>query len=370
MIGNRHKPDFGDYYNYRSTYEYLQDISLYGSARPIQWFYLSDAQYAVGIDRRTKAPSQIVDHTGFHPVGTAITPFVGLTAGRWYESPAFYAEGTNAFMCNLEKEKITPFPSSDPSPVYGIEQFGYRPSGGKGTDILYVVARGTNLQVFDSAAAPVTVLPLDPKLDLDRWGLINFGVNNIGTKYYVTCQPSFWMPWEVRHTLPSYLYELDAQGNLLNFYTLPPLPQTPYERTWKDYLWDSLHAPGFWFGTLAYEKAGAALGNERLMKKADDAFNTKWHDTVTGTERIMIYSLIFAAIALVWARSAGMAWPESAGVGGIRSRVQPRRTDRVSARRGLAGARPLPVVRSQTLDRREHLSPLQNGLAQSDSAWP
>jgi hypothetical protein len=309
LIGDRHDYEpRDDYFNYRLSYEHIQEIEQYGEFQPIQWFYLYGPKYAVGIDRRTKTATEIVDRTGFQPVGTPIKPFTG-TQSRWYQVPSLIQEGNDALICDLDKEKITPLPGTDPTPIYGMEEFSYTPANGKGSDQIIVVARGQGIQIYDSNGAAQATLPYNPAINLDRWGTVSFGNNHAADRFYIKYSPSAWIPWEERKKMPFYLDEMDAKGSILHSYTLPPLPEPPGERTWQSYLSDSLRAPGFWFWDLAYQKIGASFGIKSLIKEADYSFNTQWQGRVETSERVLLYSLVFALIALAWARSAGMSWP-------------------------------------------------------------
>ncbi len=170
------------------------------------------------------------------------------------------------------------------------------------------VGRGQGLQIYDSKGAALIALSYDPQINLDRWGAVEFGNNSRLDRFYVTYSASAWIPWEQRLKMPEYLDELDAKGNILHSYTLPPFPPEHNPRTWQQYLSESLQSPAFWFWKLAYQKVGAALGIERLVNQANNSFHTGWGHTKDVSGRVSFYSLIFAVIALAWARYAGMSW--------------------------------------------------------------
>jgi hypothetical protein len=308
-LGDSHgyEPD-NSYFNYRLSYEYIQEIDNYGEYQnPIQWFFLHSAHYAVGIDRRTKAESEIADRSGFKPAGFPVEPFSG-TLSHWYDTPCLVQEGTDAFIYNLAREERTPLTSNNPTPVYGFALRTYDLPGGKGSDQVIAVARGQGVQLFDSNGVFMTTLPYDPQVNLDRWGTLQFGPNALGDRYYLLYTASAWVPQEEKWGMPEYLDEIDAKGILLHSYTLPPLPGAPYQRTWLDYLGENLHAPAIWFWNLGYQKMGAALGIKHLVEGADFSFHTHWPRVKQISEEIAAWSLFFAAIALGWARWKGMAW--------------------------------------------------------------
>ena len=305
-------PDYRQlYFNYRQSRQYIEENQQYGQLLPTRWFYLTDYHFAVGIDRRTKRVIQIVDRGGFHAPDQPIQPFTG-TIAQWYESPCLVQEGTGAFIYDLEKEQITPLPGADTSPIRGMNYRQYMPGGGKGYDQLITVARANGIQNYDSKGAPMTTIAYNPKVDLERWGSLSYGVNDSATRFYLEYGASSWLGWGERRHMPIYLDEVDATGAILHSYTLPPLPQPPWKFNWTAYVTEGLRSPAFWYQHLAYVKIGAALGSEQLAEDAKGIFGTDWGHTRDVSERVLCFSFVFAVIALVWARRAGMSWNRAA----------------------------------------------------------
>jgi hypothetical protein len=312
VSGHKYNEDRGSaYYNYRLSRLYVEQVQQYGNLNPIQWFHLSNYNFSVGIDRRSRQPEEIADRTGFHPISQPIEPFTG-TFSEWYSSPALVQEGSDAYLYYTDKEQAIRLPGTDTSPVYGIGARSYVPANGKGDDQIIVVARGTGLQMYDSNGAALAALAFNPKVDLDRFGSLGFGNNRAATRFYVQYQPSGWIPWPERRHMPMFLDEVDINGAILNSYTLPALPEPPSSPNWQAYIASGLQSPAFWFCGLANKKIGGMLGNERLANQAKDTFGAGWDRTRDTSERILIFSLVTALIALLWARRAGISWSRTA----------------------------------------------------------
>ena len=308
-LGDSHGYEPGnDYFDYRRSYDYVGEIENYGPYEaPIQWFFLNTAHYAVGIDRRTKAVAEIADRSGFKPPGSPVEPFTGKQS-HWYDTPCLVQEGNDAFIYDLTREERKPLAGNGATPIYGFNLQTYSLPGGKGSNQIIAVARGHGVELFDSNGVFMTALPYDPRVNLDRWGTLQFGLNSMADRFYLVYRPSAWVPQEQKEKMPDYLDEVDAKGAILHSYTLPPLPSTPYQRTWLDYLGENFHAPAIWFWNLAYQKIGAALGIKHLVEGANFSFHSHWPRVKQISEEIVAWSFLFAAIALGWARGRGMAW--------------------------------------------------------------
>jgi hypothetical protein len=169
------------------------------------------------------------------------------------------------------------------------------------------IALTHGLAVYDTKGALVTVLPYHQ--DMDRWGALQMGISPDLDRFYLWYSPSSWIDGHTKSLMPSYVEEMNPQGQVLHAYTLPPLQNIPRERTWQDYLSHRLQAPACFFGTILYKKIGAEMGSKRLQG------DLAWYSGNDGRREfrevvpfILVLSLFLAAVTLVWARNAYFSW--------------------------------------------------------------
>ncbi len=105
--------------------------------------------------------------------------------------------------------------------------------------------------------------------------------------------------------MTSYLEEVDASGDVVHSYVLPALPVIPPDRTWAVYLAQSAKTPAFWYGTVAYQRIGAALGFPHYDDRGYNPFYPEWSPPAWVGKRLLLVSLLFAPVALGLARWGG-----------------------------------------------------------------
>jgi len=127
-------------------------------------------------------------------------------------------------------------------------------------------------------------------------------------RFYVRYQPSAWIDAQTRKTMPSYLDEMDARGQVVRTYELPPLPAFPRPPAFSTVLNRRLQGPAFFYGEMLYRKIGAQFGSERLAR----LLKAQWTTGRKTTMEILIWSTSLSALlsllTLVWTRRSQYSW--------------------------------------------------------------
>lgn len=108
--------------------------------------------------------------------------------------------------------------------------------------------------------------------------------------------------------MPSFYEEMDAQGTLLNTYTLPPCTGHPYPQPWQEYAAACVVPPAVLYGYLAYVKIGALVGSESLRNDWRDITGDGWVYLGTFLLLSSIASVVLAAITVMWTRRLYFSW--------------------------------------------------------------
>jgi hypothetical protein len=292
---------------YQSSYRELRSYA-WGNGptyfpNPEQWFMLVGPRYMIGFLPQKKVPFAYLDRNGFEPANAAPHGFdpdvqVGIAADQgnyclWTPNSVSFAY--------LGEQKLVPLVLPAPGPIYGVGYgWGTTKHGSVGVD---AVTLGTGIAVYDKDAKLVTFLP--HHRDVSRWGWISMGLNGTLDRFYLRYDPSGYLPEKVRKAMPSYLDVTDAQGNVLQTYTLVPLPDSPpTPRTWQKFLTQRFQGPIFYFGTMLYKEVGAVGGSVRLRGDLENQFRKHGAETADISAYVAVFSLLLAAAAYIWARRA------------------------------------------------------------------
>jgi hypothetical protein len=108
--------------------------------------------------------------------------------------------------------------------------------------------------------------------------------------------------------MPSYLEEVNAQGQTLRSFTIPPIPDLPKPLAWDAFVARRLQSPAFFFGTMIYQKLGSELGNARLKDALSRRLGGEWRLTKEIAGWITALSVLVAVITLWWARRLHFSW--------------------------------------------------------------
>lgn len=308
VIGDSHGYDpVQQYYRYRQSYLHVSEVELAGYfPLPVSWFYLDEPKYFVGISKLNRQPVGIADTSGFKPPQAQPAPFAHIEGfiNAYEGAPCLVADGNLVFAFDFEHEKMFEIPGADK--VYGTRLVSYKASQSASYDEMIALAHLHELQVYDLKGNPIATLPYHR--NTDRFGAISLGVKTDRTGYFVRYSPSFWISGPERNRMPSFLEEVDAQGNILHAYDLPPLPIHLAGRTWVDYLSKRAQTPVFIFGNLIYAKVGALCGSKHLANVLNLAFGQGWQYTKETCIFSTVASLVFAMLTLAWARWMHSPW--------------------------------------------------------------
>lgn len=294
---------------YRSAWRYLQASSPFSRSHPEQWFEIMKERTLIGVSIQDKVPIGRLDEHGFQPMNARLTPFPGdVTIESNGEHGYCLWSPDRVRFVDLPRHKVTEVSLPQPGPVFGIGT-AWASTGSTSTHATAVALR-TGLAFYDAKNGELlTLIPYHQ--DVDRWGEIAAGISPALDRFYVWYRPSTWIPYKTRQTLPAYFEETDAQGTVLQSYTLPPLPRTSASLPWFDIAVQDGQSPAFFFGTMLYQKIGAIFGSKTLAS----AFAGNFGDRAVFTKRtaiiLLLGSLICAGVVLYWARRAQFDWPRA-----------------------------------------------------------
>ncbi len=319
-IGDAHGWHWSRYHEtYRDFSQYVTFNRAYAYPRPEQWFYLIQRKVWIAYSPTTKTPLERLDRHGFEPLSRPPESFGAETLFDQVGENLIEYDPAGARFIGLPRRQVAELALPGPGPIYGVGT-AYSSLGSRNVSI-FGLSLADRLAVYDDHGAPVTTLPYQQ--DVSRWGQLSLGMTGDKERFYLQYEPSASLPGAVRDGMPSYLEVMDAHGELLQTYTLPPVPPFWRSRSWPDYVSSRLQSPAFFFGGLGYQKIGALFGSKRLTDQLAWRFG---HDRELTRELavfIPLFSLVLAAGTWVWARRArfssrrALAWTLFVFAGGL-----------------------------------------------------
>lgn len=315
FIGDSHgwKPrEYPD--SYRESQTYLWADSPYTFPRLEQWFYLKKQRcFVCYLPIRNEAVDRL-DANGFQPLSAPIQPFPPqVQQGYSDQECRILWDEAGARFAFLAERKIVEAPLPAPAPIYGVGHAWAR--AGQGNVAVVGAALGRGMAVFDSKARPVAFLPYHH--DVERWGSLDMGINGTLDRFYLRYDPSAWIDAPTRKTMPSYLDVVDAGGQVLQSYELPPLPDFPRSPALTTILDRRLQSPAVFFGEMLYRKIGASLGSVRLKNALAGQLGSGWKTTRETAVWSTGLSALLAAVAYLWASRAQFSRSRAWGRAGL-----------------------------------------------------
>jgi len=303
-VGDAHgyKPDY-PWRTYRESSTYLYSITSFYQPRLETWFYLIENRSLAGFSPIKKQALAQLGEQGFQPPQP-------LTKG--------FAEDANLdsvgqVYCVIQTPRSLQYANLDKRTILDVAVPGNEPIYGSGRTWTYLEEGGTvaadcailktAVAVYDEKQALIATLPYQRATD--RWGCISVGINPALDRFFIWYRPSLWIAGKEREKMPIYVDEMDRSGAVLKSYTLPPVPRTPVPVPWTRYVGDRLQSVAFLAGNFLYDKAGAALGSERLRERLKGQFGNR-KEALNLAIGIAAFSLVLAAVTFVWARRVRM----------------------------------------------------------------
>jgi hypothetical protein len=306
-IGDPHGLHIGGFSEgYRTAGTYLW---LDRQVQQESWYYLPDSRVFIGYKNGSRTRIGSIGQDGFQPGDQSARPFNdGITVGPGFYSgqiPSFVLLGQTVCHLDFDDRRITPILSSPDDKIFGVSTLeSYQQdeliSG------LAAVALLPEIKIIDKTGNVFATLPYHQ--DMDHYGRLTVAVKPTKDRVFLKYAPSAWIDGGQAENMPSYLEEMDTQGNLLNTYTLPPIHQPGSPRTWSEYIDNCLRTPVLYFGHLAYVRIGALLGSESLALENRLLYTRDWHHTRDISVHSTISSLIFSIVTLLWARRLLFSW--------------------------------------------------------------
>jgi hypothetical protein len=306
-IGNSHGWRYTPYRSsYRESRSYLWTNGPYMYPRMEDWFYLVHERYMIGFLPTQKVAFAYLDRNGFEPISASPVRFSSKTElGSGGSNNYYLWSPSDARLAFLPKQQMMDLPLPEPAPIFGTG-LAFASKGNASINVIGI-ALTHGLAVYDTKGVPITVLPYHQ--DMDRWGALQMGINPDLDRFYLWYGPSAWIDGHTKSLMPSYVEEMNRQGQVLHTYTLPPLPDISRERSWQQFISQRLRAPAYYFGTIIYKKIGAELGSRHLQR--DSAWywgKNGQHEMRELVPFILAQSLLLAIVTLVWARRVYFSW--------------------------------------------------------------
>jgi hypothetical protein len=291
--------------SYRETRSYLWADNPSFSGRVEQWFTLVGQNYLADYLPAQKIAIALLDRRGFQPASAEPQGFPPeVTLGYAGQGSRCLWDASHAQCAFLGSRRIVDLTLPDASLIYGVGSAWARTDNGSVN--VFGLAMGNGLAVYNDKAALVTYLPYHR--DTDRWGLLSLGINRTLDRFYLWYEPSAWIHEEVRKTMPSFFEVVNRQGQVLDDYALPPLPEVKRVPTWDTVLARRLQSPAFFFGTMLYKEVGAQLGSTRLRGDLAGQWGRDRRLTIETSLYVIGLSLLLAVATFIWARRVYFPW--------------------------------------------------------------
>lgn len=296
--------------SYRESTKYLWANNPYHYPRMEQWFKMVDQRYMIGYLPNKKEPFSILDQRGFQ-AATAVPE--GFSADFQFNSigqDKYYIwDSTGIRLAFMAKREMMDIVLPVPGPIYGMGNASSN-DGNSYINLMGVVLK-TAMAVYNNQGALVATLPYHH--DMDRWGHLQLGLNDKGDRYYLWYEPSGWIDDKTKDSMPSYLEEMNAQGQVLHAYTLPPLHNPHYPLPLIVFLNERTQTPIFYYGLMVYRVIGGALGSKRLQDDIDWQFDKGLSVTKDISLYVISLSVLVAVITFFWTRYARFTWSRTLG---------------------------------------------------------
>jgi hypothetical protein len=304
-----YREDYRGFYRYLEPFEAPVNDSQEHAA--VQWFQLQKANSLIGVSFKTKAPVARFDAEGFKPLSADPHPFLPGTMlyGGNYREPLVLWNGKAFYVINLGKREMNEVPLPGDGPVYGM--IGEFAEDETGSSQVIAVALRDRMAIYGMDGTLITTLPYHH--DVHQWGQIDVGVTGGLKRYTMWYQPSEWIDAKTKQSMNGYVEEVDATGNVLRSWTLPPLPPNTRSHTFGYGLADHFRAPALFFAVLGSEKLGAMLGNPDLRKNFEAVMGSHLEEKPGLAAWICAISGCMAAGCYLWARKASLPAGEAAG---------------------------------------------------------
>jgi len=270
------------------------------------WYYLPQERQFVGYYTKTKQRIGAIGLNGFRPGYEEASPFPARIAASLYNVPAFVQFGSTVYHNDFDQRKLTPIFSEPGTPVFGTAPMESAQDHFISQNWA-AVALLDKMLVVDKAGQVLATLPYHQ--DMTRWGSVYIAVTPSKDRFFLQYYPSQWINYKQREKMPSFYEEMDAKGNLLHTYTLPPIAGPVEMPTWQGYPMEYLLPPPiFVVGYLAYDKVGALCGSKELASDLDEAWTDEWGSIKSFLICGSTASFLFALVTIAWARRMHFSW--------------------------------------------------------------
>ena len=266
------------------------------------WYQLTTRNYFTGYDKLSRRCAAICDRGGFEPAGAAPKPFpFRLQSGAWNYSPTYlYWSGGQLYGLDFAERSMTPLFHTQSDQIHGAEWVGVnrRKSSYLG------VALDKEIRILDLRGNLLLTIPYahDPRV----WLQVSLATIPSADRIFVRYEPYSYLGTSISDSeaKPSFVDEIDLQGNILHSYSVPHARIAPIPLSWAD------QVASF---TLPFGPASLYTAFSRLFPSPDS--NIEYSPFKLPSLRIPLARLamlfaISAALGLCasfWARHAGFS---------------------------------------------------------------
>jgi len=172
-----------------------------------------------------------IDRDGFRAPSAMYRPFPPQVEIQDFGGQGFLIwDPERLRFASIDRREITTVPLPRPGPVFGV---GWAWAHvGSGSVRVVAVALTDAVAIYDEDNRHL-IATLPYYRDVHRWGTLRVGINSHLDRFYFWHSASPRILAAAGGNLPSYIDVLDAKGNRVHSYTLPPLPlwSRPYSRS-------------------------------------------------------------------------------------------------------------------------------------------
>jgi hypothetical protein len=292
-------------FDYRNSLAYVDFAEGSYDSEAERWFYLPQEREFVGYYFKINQRIGAIGRDGFRPGYEEAAPMSEPIKSSYWQIPSIIQAGSTVYHNDFDQRKLTPIFSQPGTEVFGTSPMQSYQDQTIGLN-LGAVALLDKMLIIDTTGRVIATLPYDQ--DMDHLGNLSVAVTPGKDRFFLRYDPSLWIDYPTRRKMTGSLEEIDAKGTLLNTYPLPPTEVQQGVRSWQQYISECLLPPAFHFGDLAYDKAGALCGSERLAEALDQTLGNGWNNFKDISIRSSLASLLLALFTLAWARRMHFSW--------------------------------------------------------------
>jgi len=263
------------------------------------WYLLTSRNYFAGYDKLSRRCVAICDIGGFHLPGATPKPFPArLESALWNSWPPYlYWSDGQLYGLDFAERSMAPLFNTRSARIHGAELIGANP----GRPSYIGVALDKEIRILDLRGNPLLTIPYahDPR----TWLQVSLATVPSADRIFVSYEPQNFLPTPTSgsEANPSFVDEINLQGNILHSSTIPPTHIDPISPSWAAQVATL---------TLPFGPAALYTAFSRVFPSEDTVIDSIYQlpSLRLPVSRLAILFAVSAALgifAFVWARKAG-----------------------------------------------------------------